>query len=86
MVGLELIRSFWAQDASEPTNVFEQYPDAGRFAAAEWAEGVLAYVKATFEEEEAHCEGKNAQTNLQNSKSNDERLKTSFAYTKSWDA
>jgi len=41
-----------------PTNAFERYPDAGHSTAAERADGVLKYVEATFEEEEANCEGR----------------------------
>ena len=40
------------------SNLFAGYPDVGRFAPAERADGVLAYVEATFEAEEARYEGR----------------------------
>ena len=57
MVGLELIR--WAErQALDQRISFAWHPDVGRFAPAERADGVLKYVEATFEEEEARYEGR----------------------------
>ena len=57
MVDLELARCSLAAGA-RTTNAFAWYPDVDRFAPAERADGVLKYVEATFEEEEARYEGR----------------------------